>query len=72
MTAVSFDAGKGADRGTIGLFDADIGYVSGSLIVPKAINVMTTNYYVTDRRIIRLDLVSHPRLFPVLDQNHKR
>ena len=72
MTAVSFDAGIGADQGTIGFFDADIGYVSGSLIVPKVINVMTNNYYVTDRRIIRLDLVSHPRIFPVLDQKHKR
>ena len=72
MTAVSFDAGIGADRGTIGLFDVDIGYVSGSLIVPKVINVMTNNYYVTDRRIIRLDSVSHPWIFLVLDQNHKR
>ena len=49
MTAVSFDEGIGVDRGTIGLFDVDIGYVSGSLIVPKVINVMTNNYYVTDR-----------------------
>ena len=72
MTAVSFDEGIGVDRGTIDLFDVDIGYVSGSLIVPKVINVMTNNYYVTDRLIIRLDLVSHPRIFPVLDQNHKR
>lgn len=72
MTAVSFDEGIGVDRGTIDLFDVDIGYVSGSLIVPKVINVMTNNYYVTDRPIIRLDLVSHPRIFPVLDQNHKR
>ena len=31
MTAVSFDEGIGVDRGTIGLFDVDIGYVSGSL-----------------------------------------
>ena len=68
MTAVSFDAGKGADRGTISLFDADIGYVSGSLIVPKVINVMTNNYYVTDRLSIRLDLVPRLRLFPVYDK----
>ena len=68
MRAVSFDAGRGADRGTIGLFDADIGHVSGSLIVPKVINVMTNNYYVTDRLSIRLDLVPRLRLFPVYDK----
>ena len=65
MTALSFDVDIGTDWETIDLFDADIGYVSRSLIVPKVINVMTNNYYVTDRLSIRLDLVPRLRLFPV-------